>query len=168
MSCDCLKTGCECSVRAGTGIRVRGTGSTADPFVISSLVSETGMSMMVADTPSLDLSLIANVLSGKVSIEKLLKVASTAGVSMAISGMGTETSPYTISASLSGIQHVGGKPGDVLTLQTDGVWRPSAAVSAPIGAVSTRLPIMGDGSSQNPIRLTSMTYQQLEALPSSI
>jgi hypothetical protein len=133
--------------------------------VISSTIGENPL--MVMDSASLDLTLQASVLSGKVNLAPLFRIADTTELDLTLSGAGTESSPFTLSGSVRNVDTESGTPGQVLTKQADGTWRAAAAVSAPIGAVSTRVPVAGDGSSQSPIRLLRMTYAELEALPTS-
>lgn len=61
---------CSCSVVAGPGVAVTGTGSATDPYVVSSAA---GASLQVSDTPTVD---------------------------MTLSGAGTLMSPYVVSAEV--------------------------------------------------------------------
>jgi hypothetical protein len=159
--CNCTQSGCECSVRAGAGIIVTGTGSASNPFVISS--DSVVDSLSVMDTPSLDLNMTNGVISGAVRLGTLLRVADTANLDLTLTGAGTDASPFILSGALKGLDVVSGSPGQVMTKQSDGTWRAAAAISAPVGAISTAAGASGDGSAGNPIRLNLGTYAEMEA-----
>lgn len=161
MSCGCdTKMGCECAVRAGNGITVTGIGTSGDPFIITNSQPQVG----VADTPSLDLSIANNTLTGKVRLAPVLKIADTASVDMSLAGVGDEVSPFTLSAVIKGMILTGGVTGNVMTQKPDGSWGPGPSTQAPLGAVSTANGIKGDGSGGNPVRMSARTYAEWEAV----
>lgn len=160
MSCGCdTKMGCTCAITGGSGIQVTGTGTAGDPFVVVNSRPNLG----VADTPSLDLSVGNNQVSGVVRLAPLLRVTDTGTVDMTMAGAGTEASPFSLSAAIKGMILTGGTTGQVLTLKPDGTWGPGAPTQAPVGSVSTANGIKGDGSGANPIRLAPKTYAEWEA-----
>jgi len=69
--CGCAGSSCSCTIIAGRGARVRGAGTLNNPYVIDAFP----MSLVVQDSPSVDLSL---------------------------SGSGTAASPWVVTATVGG------------------------------------------------------------------
>lgn len=161
MSCGCdSNMGCTCSMQAGTGIGVSGIGTAGDPFVITNTVPALG----VADTPSLDLSIANNIISGHVQLDAVLDVADTASIDLALTGAGTEAIPFTLSAVIKGMILAPATSGQVMTYGIDGIWRPGPPTQAPVGAIVTAGGLRGDGSGANPFRVYPGTYAEWEGL----
>lgn len=161
MSCNCAgSVGCDCVIVAGQGVSVSGLGTSGDPYV----VANTRPSVGVADGPSLDLTLAANVISGKVSLAPLLSVADTSSIDLALGGMGVEGSPFVLSGALKGVTLEPSTTGQVLTKKPDGSWGPGAATQAPAGSVSTSNGLFGDGSGGSPVRIRARTYAEWETV----
>lgn len=164
--CGCTNAGVDTQIIAGPGIRVRGIGTAANPFVVESSVQQA----QGGDTPSIDMTTEGAVIRGKVRLAPLLAVENPpAGtVDLHMAGAGTESSPFILSAELAGgIDLRNGAPGDHLQKQPDGTWAPGPATQIPPGpgAPSTSGVIIGTGTGADPIRLNpAMTYADLEAL----
>jgi hypothetical protein len=135
-------------------------GTSGDPYV----VANTRGNMGVIDTPSLDLSVAANSISGQVRLAPLLSVADTPSVDLTLAGGGTEASPFVLSGKVNGITLEPSTTGQVLTKKPDGTWGPGAATQAPAGSVSVSNGLFGDGSGGNPVRIRSRTYAEWEAV----
>lgn len=160
MACDCLEVGCDCVVTGSAGIGVTGLGSSGDPYVITNLTPP----LTLADTPSLDLTRNANVVSGTVRLAPLLSVLDTPTVDMTLAGGGTEASPFILSATMTGVNLYDGPPGSVLTKQIDGSWAAGPPTQAPIGSIVTAGGLRGDGSGGAPFRVFPGTYAEWEGL----
>jgi len=139
---------------------VSGLGTSGDPYVVTNGYPPVG----VTDTPSLDLTLAANSISGKVRLAPLLSVQDTGEVDLTLNGAGTEASPFVLSAALPGITLSPSNTGQVLMKKPDGSWGPGDATSAPIGAVQTANGLFGDGSAGSPVRIRAKTYAEWESV----
>jgi hypothetical protein len=144
----------------GDGITVTGIGTAGDPFIITNSRQQLG----VQDTPSLDLSVVGSLITGKVQLAPVLKVADTSTVDLTLAGGGTEAVPFTLSAAMKGVVLDGGATGNVLTQKPDGTWGPGPATQAPLGAVATANGVKGDGSGGDPVRISARTYAEWEAI----
>jgi len=160
MACDCLEVGCDCIIIAGSNIAVEGAGSSGDPYRITNTMPQ----LSLADTPSLDLTRTGNTVTGQVRLAPLLKVVDTSTVDLTLAGGGTEASPFSLSAIITGVDLDDGPPGSVLTKQLDGSWKAGPPTQAPVGAVVVGPGLRGDGSGANPIRSFPGTYADWEGL----
>ena len=106
--CRCQSENCTCSVRAGSGITISGSGSPGDPWTINAVPSSGG-TLQVQDTPTIDLVL---------------------------SGEGSLTSPFVLTAHASQVP----------------------------GGISTGHGISGLGNGPAPLRLDVCTYDDLAAV----
>jgi len=158
--CNCINVGCQCTVMGGSGIAVTGIGTSGDPFIITNSRPDVG----VGDTPSLDLSKQAGVITGVVRLGPLLSVRDTESVDLTLSGSGTEVSPFVLSGAIAGVDLTGGSTGDVMTQQIDGSWAAGPATQAPAGTVVVGGGLRGDGSGASPLRVFPGTYAQWEGL----
>jgi len=127
-SCNCTDS-CSCVILAGPNVAVTGTGTQANPYVVSAESLRTLIE--VGDSPSLDLTL---------------------------TGDGTDVDPYVISGvvtiALQGLSDVeSGTPdtGDVPTW--DGTQWTYSPPSVPPGQVTAGDGLAGDGSIPNPLRV---------------
>lgn len=77
--CSCAGNSCSCSVVAGAGIVVEGTGSSAAPFVVS--VAPTPGSITVTDTGTLDLGSLTPA-----AVSRIVLQASPTGVNLPTNG----------------------------------------------------------------------------------
>lgn len=138
-SCGCAGTSCSCLVTPGAGIKVNGTGTAANPYVIEASASSIGGLIQVLDTPTLNLTMI---------------------------GVGSPTEPYVISgvttgsSTLVGLSDVsdptGPVAGDVPIWVTSGTphWEFQPPPTTPPGAVTPGAGLTGDGSGANPLKVS--------------
>lgn len=144
-ACGCAGSTCSCLVMPGAGIRISGTGTAANPYVIEAAASTISGLLKVTDTPTLDLSL---------------------------TGVGSVTEPFNLSgvarasmATLTDVNDPGGPtPGDVpIFVAASGPnvahWEFAPPPTTPPGAVTASTGLQGDGSGGNPLRVrTSGTW----------
>jgi Periplasmic copper-binding protein (NosD) len=111
--CDCAGGRCSCGVIAGDGIEVTGSGEATNPYVVTAIGAPLSGQLTVADTPSLNLTLIGEgtvnepyTISGDVvgvpgqPITGQLEVADTETLDLTLSGGGSLEEPYIISGDL--------------------------------------------------------------------
>ena len=127
--CGCSGTTCSCKIIGGGGVTVSGAGSVDNPYVIST----GGLSLVVSDTSTLDLTLV---------------------------GSGTVGDPYQLSGAmaaismmnLSNVSPVSPTDGQVLIWNnTTGKWTPGPAATATPGLITVGNGLSGDGSAGNPL-----------------
>lgn len=161
MACGCdSNMGCDCTLQAGSGIQVTGLGTAGDPFIITNSRPQ----IAVADSPSVDLTRTGDVITAQVRLDPVLDVADSATVDMTLNGLGTEASPFVMSAAIKGMVLEPSTTGQVMTRKPDGSWGPGPATQAPSGSVSTSNGLQGDGSGGSPVRISARTYAQWEAV----
>jgi len=149
----------------GLDMTMTGKGVAGDPYVIYGNVKLAEL-LSVLDTPDVDLTLTPDplggpgfILSATVKLPGVLTFVDTPEVNFIQSGSGTVADPLLVSADLPLVElDTAANTGDVLTRGADGVYRPGPPTTAPVGAVSVSVGIMGDGSSGNPLRITACTY----------
>lgn len=160
--CGCETSGCDCRIIGGDSITVTGLGTAGAPYVISARIG-------LISSASLKVELVTAGLRGKVQLAPLLAVSNspTGSVNLAMSGAGTEESPFVLSASMANVNLSGAKAGDHLVRLIDGTWGPGPANPIPAaGAPATAGVIVGDGTGADPIRYKrTATYAELEAAP---
>lgn len=132
MACD---DGCNCLVQAGTGVKVTGSGSARDPYVVE-IDSDFSGNLQVRDTETVNLTLMGN---------------------------GTPTDPYEIEANatvrltqLADVSDPQGGPnaGDVpvwVTTGSEAHWEFQPPPPNPAGSVNTGAGIAGDGTLGAPL-----------------
>lgn len=131
-------TNCDVVVRGGEGVRVSGSGSPTNPFIIESDLPDYRDILRVRDTTSLNLSLFGN---------------------------GTIEDPFTlrgdVTVALTDLVDIddpegGPLPGEVPvwvgTDSADGHWEFKTPPPAPAGAVNASGGIIGSGTSGDPLR----------------
>lgn len=137
--CGCTSAACACLVTGGAGIRVSGTGSETNPYVVEAIGS---------------------------GITGALETTNTSTVSLALTGSGTTASPYDLRAtahvSMTELEDVaaGAVPAaGQVPVWSGTAWTFAVPPSTPPGAVSTTVGLLGDGAAANPIRVrTSGTW----------
>lgn len=133
--CGCSGSGCSCVVQGSGGISVTGSGTAANPFVVSG-----GGVVTVQDTATIDLTLTGAGSGGSPYVLKadaqinVMELADTAGTAAT---------------------------GQVLAKQADGFWRPVAAPSAAPGVINTINGVQGDGSAGTPLQVKLQTNSGL-------
>lgn len=168
--CRCAEGSCGCVIHPGPNTTVTGTGSSRDPYVISSTTAATALD--VADTATVDLSLtgLGTVASPWLLTAEMTQAGALIGftdttdIDMEVTGTGSQADPLSISASIPLIELTGGVSGDVLTNDGTGVYRPVApAAGGGIASVVVDFGITGDGTAAYPLRIDICTYDQLKA-----
>jgi len=134
--CGCSGTTCSCRVIGGGQVVVTGSGSAANPYLVS-----VESAITVADTGTLDLSIAGS---------------GTAGDPYVISG------DVVMSANdLTDVDLSNNTPGYVLALQGDGTLALVPAATASPGAINTGDGITGDGSAGSPLTIDLATNSGL-------
>jgi hypothetical protein len=131
--------GCSCLVTGGAGIRVSGTGTESNPYLVESIGSGITGALTVTDTPTLNLTM---------------------------GGSGTVADPYQLSGvatlSMEGLSDI--KPGAVpasgqVPVFNGTTWEFAVPPTTPPGAVNVGTGLAGDGAAATPIRArTSGTW----------
>lgn len=131
--CGCAGGTCSCVITGGGGIVVEGAGTETNPYVISGGGGGGGGGVLtVQDTDTID---------------------------MQLAGTGTADNPYTLSANatveLGDLLDVNvDSPTDGYVLAWNGTtWQPVPPTTAPVGAIAVGDGLLGDGSSEDPLRL---------------
>lgn len=124
--CGCAGGTCSCVVQGSGSIAVTGSGTAANPYVVSG-----GGKVTVADTATVDLTLTG---AGTQASPYLLSAAAT----------------VTLDA-LTDVSTAGATTGQVLAKKGDGSWGPQAAPTAAPGVIVVSGGIEGDGSAGNPL-----------------
>lgn len=135
---DCGGTSCSCTIEVGPGLIITGSGSLSNPYVVS-LAGSIEDSLIVEDTPTMDLSL---------------------------AGGGSPTDPYRLSGTpklrvqdLLDVIDPEGAPseGDSIVFVTTGVETPRFEFRppppSPPGSVNVGVGILGTGAVGDPIKL---------------
>lgn len=126
-------SGCSCLVTSGAGIRVSGSGSATDPYVVDATGTGITGSLVVADTSTVDLTM---------------------------DGSGTQADPYTLSGvatiSMEDLSDVA--PGAVpasgqVPVYNGTAWTFAVPPTTPPGAVSVSTGLTGDGAAATPIKV---------------
>ena len=126
--CGCSGTTCSCRVIGGGQVVVTGSGSAANPYIVS-----VESAITVADTGTLDLSITGS---------------GTSGDPYVLSG------DVVLSANdLTDVDLSNNTPGYVLALQGDGTLALVPAATASPGAINTGDGITGDGSAGSPLTI---------------
>lgn len=130
--------GCSCIVQGGTGITVEGSGTSENPFVVSSDLAELGGLLQVRDTTTVNLTLLGG---GSVDSPFVLQ----ANASLRMTDLVDVQDP-------SGGPSVGETP--IWTgAGVDGHWEFGTLPPAPAGAVNTTVGLSGTGTVPDPIRV---------------
>lgn len=128
--CGCSGTTCPCLVQGSGSVTVSGAGSQTNPYIVSS-----NLNMQVADTSTIDFS---------------------------ITGDGSVGNPYILSGTsaldlneLLDVDTTTATTGQVIALQSDGIWRAVPPSTASPGAitVSSTGGLQGDGSGGSPMAI---------------
>jgi len=140
----CCDDGEPTPIKAGAGIRVTGSGTTVDPYKITSVSTDIGAFLTVRDTPTVDLTLIG---SGNAGDPFELRASST-----------LRLSDLTDIQDPTGVPLAGESPVYVGTYPL-GHWEFNTLPPAPAGSVNVGAGISGTGAAAAPIRVvTSGTW----------
>lgn len=132
--CSCSgSTGCSCRLVEGGGILISGSGTAADPFVITAEVTSFASSFTVQDTDTVNLSLV---------------------------GQGTPTDPFILTGNsaiamtqLSDWDDPAGPAVGEVPVWNGAAWEAAAPPTVPPGAVNTGPGLLGDGSALTPLEV---------------
>lgn len=167
--CRCEGSICTCVLLAGDGVQIQGTGAAGVPWVISAPTRSTD-SVDVDDTTTLDLTRVGNgteadpyVISGAAIIGALVDFLDTSSIDATVTGAGSLADPLQVTLRHKCLDcGLPGNPGDVLTLQLDGTYKPGPPTTAAPGAISTGFGITGNGQVGTPLRVDLCTYADLK------
>lgn len=167
MACQCDSV-CTCILQSGENTVIYGSGSVADPYVVETVPTATD-AIEVLDTPSVDMTMTGGgTQSDPYVISAAVAAGSVAGGSTAtIQVTVTGSNPALITAILRNVENwTGGSTGHVLTKQANGNWAPAPGVTAAPGAVVVGEGLVGDGSVGNPLKVRIPDYAAARALQS--
>lgn len=124
--CGCQGASCSCVVTGSGGVTVTGSGSAANPYVVTS-----DLNVAVNDSSTVDM-----VLTGDGSDANPYQITSVATIEL---------------DELTDVDTAGSATGQVLAKQADGIYRFVAPTTAPAGTIVVGNGIEGDGSAGNPL-----------------
>lgn len=137
----CGDESCSCLVQSGDGIRVTGSGTQSNPYVITSDLPDFSQSLSVRDTETVNLSLFG---SGRVGDPFVLSAVSSIKMTDLVDVVDPEGGP------------IAGEVPVWVGTGVDGHWEFKTPPPAPAGAVNANGGLVGLGSADNPIHLSAV------------
>jgi hypothetical protein len=142
----------------------------SNPWVISFTPNAQG-TLTTNDSPSVNLQRVGGgtqqdpfILIAHAQIDPLIDFVDTAEVDFTVTGNGTEASPFVVSAVIPTMDLIAtAVTGDVMTMDSDGIWRPAPANVVDEAVIVTAGGLSGDGSIAAPLRVDLCTYGDLRA-----
>lgn len=174
--CDCAGGRCSCGITPGDGITITGSGEAANPFVITAVRQPITGQLAVADTATLDLTLVGNgdenepyTISGNVVAEPPSTITGLidAGENVTITGSGTTADPYIIAAddpeSIAGLIEAGtnitftgtGTAADPFVVAVSGTITPDSITG--LIEAGTNVTFTGTGTTADPYVVATST-----------